>query len=69
MDVLATLKTSREQLLTALLAATANPSPNYTIEGQSVSFKDYLQMLIDGIKEINGLILLFEPYQITSVVP
>ncbi len=69
MDVLATLKTSREQLLTALLAATLNPSPNYTIEGQSVSFKDYLQMLIDGIKEINGLILLFEPYQITSVVP
>lgn len=69
MDVLQTLKTSREQLLTALLAATLNPSPNYTIEGQSVSFKDYLQMLIDGIKEINGLILLFEPYQITSVVP
>lgn len=69
MDVLATLKTSREQLLTALLAATLKPSPNYTIEGQSVSFKDYLQMLIDGIKEINGLILLFEPYQITSVVP
>ena len=69
MDVLATLKTSREQLLTALLAATLNPSPNYTIEGQTVSFKDYLQMLIDGIKEINGLILLFEPYQITSVVP
>lgn len=69
MDVLATLKTSREQLLTALLAATLNPSPNYTIEGQTVGFKDYLQMLIDGIKEINGLILLFEPYQITSVVP
>jgi hypothetical protein len=69
MDVLATLKTSREQLLTALLAATLNPSPNYTIEGQTVGFKDYLQMLIEGIKEINGLILLFEPYQITSVVP
>lgn len=69
MDILATLKTARANLLNAMLAASVSPSPNYTIEGQTVSFADYMKMLIEGIKEINGLILLFEPYQITSVVP
>lgn len=68
MNVVAAFKTAVEQLTTALLAATANPRPQYSIEGQSVSFNDYIRMLLDAIKTLNEAILMYEPFELKSVM-
>jgi len=41
-----------DNLAAAIKEATVNPKPNYTVDGQSVSWGDYLQVLtsrMDGL--------------------
>lgn len=68
MDVAAELKTAAENLVTAYKAAAANPKPNYSIDGQSVSWGEYLKMLRNGIKETQELIAFFEPVELRTVI-
>lgn len=66
MDLKTQLTTARETLVARLVEFAANPKPNYTIEGQTVSYGDYLKMLIDGVREISGLISVVAPYELRS---
>jgi hypothetical protein len=51
-----TLTTIRSNLLTAIATATANPKPNYSINGQQVSHADYLRDLLARVNDVNNLI-------------
>jgi hypothetical protein len=51
-----TLTTIRSNLLTAIATATANPKPNYNINGQQVSHADYLRDLLARVNDVNNLI-------------
>lgn len=47
--------TAIANLTAELNAATANPSPNYSINGQSVSFADYIAMLVAQLEKLEKL--------------
>lgn len=47
--------TIRAKLETALNAALDNPSPTYSINGQSVSFETYIAMLRRELAEVEKL--------------
>lgn len=53
-------------LVTAYKAACANPKPNYSIGGQSVSHADYLRSLSDSIKATGELQGILDPYLIVT---
>ena len=63
---LAVYKTALTNLETALLAATVSPKPSYSIDGQSVSWAEYLKMLMDGIEYMNKLIGQADPVEIRT---
>jgi len=52
---MADYSTSIANLKAALEEATANPSPNYSINGQSVNYADYIAMLVNSLKELEEL--------------
>lgn len=54
--VLEDLQESKENLVTRLKEVTAKPKPSYSIDGQSVSWESYTQMLTAQIKALNELI-------------
>lgn len=68
MDVAAQLRTALESMTTALVAAAANPKPNYSVDGQSVSWGEYLKMLQEGIKSTAELISYFDPVEERSII-
>lgn len=69
MSDLTNLQTARSNLISALATATASPKPNYSINGQSVSWADYLRMLREEIAAIDALIAEEEgPYEVTTEV-
>lgn len=39
-------------LQAALEAATLKPSPNYSINGQTVNYADYIKMLVDALDQL-----------------
>lgn len=57
------LETIKSNLITALKTASANPKPNYSIDGQSVSWADYIKMLNDQITAVNLQINNETPYE------
>lgn len=68
MDIVASLKTTLDNFVAALETASANPKPNYSIDGQSVSWGEYLRMLTDGIKACTELLGTFEPIERRSSI-
>lgn len=68
-DNIKTMITSAE---TALMAALANPAPTYSVSGpdgsRSVSFADYINMLREQLKGLQELLLIAEPYLISTRV-
>lgn len=67
-DIAANLQTALESLVTTYLTACANPKPTYSIDGQSVSWGDYLRMLVEGMKETANLLGMFDPVESRSVI-
>jgi hypothetical protein len=67
-DIASELQTVLESLVSALAAAAANPKPSYSIDGQSVSWGEYLKMLQDGIKTVSELMTSFNPVELRSQV-
>lgn len=64
------LETSRDNIAAALADATANPKPNYSVDGQSVSWGDYLESLQRALDGINSKIAAGEPYEyVTQIFP
>lgn len=62
------LETARDNLAAALVEATANPKPNYTVDGQSVSWGDYLDSLQKSLDGINAKIAAGEPFEFTTQI-
>jgi len=50
------LITLRDQLMARILEVTAAPKPSYSIDGQAVSWTQYLTELRKQLKDTNGLI-------------
>jgi len=44
------LETALTQINTRILEITASPKPNYTVDGQSVKWGDYLKQLLESRK-------------------
>lgn len=62
------LVTARDNLAAALASATANPCPNYSIDGQTVSFADYIDSLNRQIDTINAKIAAGTPFEFTTTI-
>lgn len=60
---IATIKT---QTLAIIATITANPKPSYSIDGQSVSWGDYLRQLQETVKWCNEQAATEEPFEIHS---
>lgn len=57
------LKVSRDQLAATLQDITSNPSPSYSLDGESISWAEYKTGLINDIEKLNQLILVAQsPY-------
>ena len=46
----ATIATIKSQMLALIAAITENPKPSYSIDGQSVSWSDYLRQLQGSVE-------------------
>ena len=57
MAFLADLITSRDALTSTLATESANPRPDYSVAGRSLSWSSYRADLIAQIKELNQLII------------
>jgi hypothetical protein len=66
--VLENLQTAEANLATKIAEISANPKPNYSIDGQSVSHNDYLKMLIENLKQVKEAIAYTSPFVIKSQV-
>lgn len=67
-DMVINIKQALQQTMMSILVATASPKPSYTIEGQTVNYGDFIKMLIDSIKQLNELWLMYDPYELKSVI-
>jgi hypothetical protein len=47
------LKAVKENIAARLAEITASPKPSYSIDGQSVSWTEYFNSLVQQLKEIN----------------
>ena len=56
MTALADLITARDLLAAEIAIESASPRPNYSVDGQSVSWADWLTAMIANLKELNQLI-------------
>ena len=71
MTYLDDLTTARDNLAARIKDLTAQPKPNYSIDGQTVSWGDYLRQLLASQKEIEAAIVDAElasdgPFEIIS---
>lgn len=56
----------RSQTLALLAELTANPKPSYTIDGQSVSWDDYLARLQATVDWCNAKLAGEDPFEVHS---
>jgi len=59
----ATIKT---QTLARIVEITASPKPTYSVDGQSVSWGDYLRQLQETVEWCNKQTAAEEPYEVHS---
>lgn len=64
MTTLDMLITSRTNLVAAYLDSSANPKPNYTIDGETYAWSDFRAKLLDEIKGLDTLIAREDPDQL-----
>jgi len=64
------LNTIRSNILARLKEATRMPKPTYTIGGpdgsQTVSWNEYIRMLMEQLEEIQKLIVALSPYSVST---
>jgi hypothetical protein len=61
-----TLATIKSNILAQLEDLSANPKPNYSIDGQQVSWQSHFDSLMMNLERINHQINASEPYEIVS---
>lgn len=61
-----TLATIKNNILAQLEDISANPKPNYSIDGQQVSWQSHFDSLMNALDRINSQINAAEPYEIVS---
>jgi len=66
MTTLEDLLEIKANLVLAIKTATASPKPNYSIDGQSVSWSTYLDSLWAKLDNINAMIATEQPFEIVS---
>ena len=62
----ATIATIKSQMLALIAAITENPKPSYSIDGQSVSWSDYLRQLQGSVEWCDRQLARSEPFEIHS---
>jgi hypothetical protein len=62
----ASLATIRTNLLARIAEVTANPKPNYSVDGQSFSWQSYLDSLMKNLDAINAQINAESPFEIVT---
>jgi len=62
----ATLAAIKSQVLALIAAITENPKPSYSIDGQSVSWSDYLGQLRESVEWCDRQLARVEPFEIHS---
>jgi hypothetical protein len=60
---LAQVKTN---LTAALLTISASPKPSYNIDGQQISWTEYMQMLLDQIKAVDAKLAAVSPEEVVT---
>jgi 16S rRNA U516 pseudouridylate synthase RsuA-like enzyme len=63
----AKIQAALDNLQNQLITASANPKPTYSVDGQSVSWNEYLRMLTDGIKSLNEMLSMADPVEFRTV--
>jgi ACT domain-containing protein len=66
MSDLTALATIKNNILAQLQDISANPKPNYSIDGQQVSWQSHFDSLMNALNQINAQINAAEPYEIVS---
>lgn len=66
MDIRAELQTALESLVVAFKEMCARPKVTYSLDGQNASWIEFFTMLRDGIKELTGLLAMFDPQEIRT---
>jgi ACT domain-containing protein len=66
MSDLTALATIKNNILAQLQDISANPKPNYSIDGQQVSWQSHFDSLMNALERINAQINAAEPYEIVS---
>lgn len=61
-----TIATIKSQTLAVIAEVTAHPKPNYTLDGQTVSWGDYLTQLQATVDWCNRQAASEEPYEVLS---
>lgn len=61
-----TVRTIKTQTLSIISDITANPKPNYNIDGQEISWGDYLAQLQRTVKWCDEQVAAEEPFEIHS---
>jgi hypothetical protein len=60
------LSTARDNIAANLAAMTADPKPNYTIDGQSVSWQSLFDSYLQQLEKLNAQIAAADPFEIHS---
>lgn len=61
------LITTRDEIAERLAAISANPKPNYSLDGESYSWADYFDMLTRNLKSVEEAIQRSDtPFEIRS---
>ena len=66
-QVLRNLYQTELQLSMQLAWLTRNPRPNYTLDGQGITFTDYFKMLTEGIAAVREQIVGMTPQELLTV--
>lgn len=62
------LTTARDQIAANLAAITANPKPNYSIDGQSVSWQGLFDSYMSSLSSLDAQIAAADPVHVESEV-
>lgn len=60
------LRLARDQIAANLAMITAEPKPNYSIDGQTVSWQSLLESYTTELAKLDALLAAGEPFEIQS---
>ena len=63
----ANLSTARDQIAANLVTITADPKPNYTIDGQTVSWQSLFDSYMSQLEKLNAALAASDPFELESI--